>query len=34
VGWAVVKHGFVNGVGGFVREDTGREHGDTEIGCK
>jgi hypothetical protein len=25
----VVEHGFVNGVGGFIGEDTGRKHGDT-----
>lgn len=23
VGWSIVEHGFVNGVGGFVGEDTG-----------
>lgn len=28
VGGSVVKHGFVDGVRGFVGEDAGREHGD------
>ncbi len=28
VGWAIVKHGFVDGIGCFIGEDAGGEHGN------